>query len=226
MTGTAALYDPHADWYEEYVTSGGAREYSVRVADMIEDLLGPAPTDHARCLDVCCGTGVRATTITDLGWYPIGVDFSTGQLRHAANRLPVAAGDATALPVRAHSVDAAVCVLGHTDVEDYGAVVRDIARTLKPGGVFVHIGIHPCFCGYFADWSDRSRVILTPGYNEAVHSLEAWSPHGVRARIGAWHLPLAGLVDAVISAGLSISRLTENGPDELPDLLGIAATRT
>jgi len=226
MTGPAALYDPHADWYDEYVTAGGAREYSVRVADMIKDLLSSPKTHDARCLDVCCGTGVRAITISDLGWHPIGVDLSTGQLRHAANRLPVAAGDANALPIRTRSADAAVCVLGHTDVENYGAVVRDIARTLKPGGVFVHIGIHPCFCGYFADWSDRSRVVLTPGYNQAVHSFEAWSPHGVRARIGAWHLPLAGLVDAILAAGLSISRLTEIGPDELPDLLGIAATRT
>jgi ubiquinone/menaquinone biosynthesis C-methylase UbiE len=217
-----ALYDKYADWYEEFVTSGGARDYSARVATVLTDLLGPGP---GVCLDVCCGTGVRAATLKKLGWHPVGVDLSANQLRHATGRLPVANADATALPIATESVDAAICVLGHTDVPDYAAVVREAVRTLRPGGTFVHIGVHPCFCGYHADWSDRQRVLLTPGYNTPKRSYSTWSPDGVRARVGAWHLPLHGLITALLSAGLRITGLTEAGPEELPDLLGIAAIR-
>jgi len=215
-----ALYDKYADWYEEFVTSGGARDYSARVATVVTQLLGPG---HGVCLDVCCGTGVRAATVQGLGWHPIGVDLSPNQLGYAAKRLPVANGDATALPIATDSVDAAVCVLGHTDVPDYAAVVREAVRTLRPGGTFVHIGVHPCFCGYHADWSDRQRILLTPGYNTPTRSFTTWSPDGVRARVGAWHLPLGGLMTAILGAGLRITSLIEAGPAELPDLLGIAA---
>jgi ubiquinone/menaquinone biosynthesis C-methylase UbiE len=223
MAGTAARYDAHADWYEEYVTVGAATGHSARVAAMMPDLVG---TGAGRlCLDVCCGTGARISTLSGLGWRVVGVDISLGQLGHAVKRLPVAAADASALPVRDACVDAAVCVLSHTDVADYAALVREVARTLRPGGLFVHIGVHPCFCGHFADRADLTRVVLKPGYNAVAHSYDAWCPDGVRARVGAWHLPLAVLTEAILGAGLLLTRLVERGPDELVDLLGIAAVR-
>src|SRR5206468_7694060 len=97
------------------------------------------------------------------GGTPVGVDLSLRQLRHAAARLPVAAGDAARLPVADASVPAAVCLLAHTDVPDYPAVVREVARVLAPGGRFVHIGVHPCFAGAFADRSDPARIVVDSG---------------------------------------------------------------
>jgi SAM-dependent methyltransferase len=218
---TLARYDPYADWYEQYVSADGAANTS-RTQDLLTRLLGEGV--GGTCLDVCCGTGTYAATITRLGWRPVGVDLSTGQLRHAVRRLPVACAAAEALPVAGGSVDAAVCVRCHTDVPDYAAVVREVARTLRPGGRFVHVGLHPCFCGAFADRSDLSRIVLGPGYADTDLSFEAWSPHGVRARVGAWHMPLAGLVHAIVDAGLVLTNLVENGP-ETPDLLALAAVR-
>ncbi|WP_405430575.1 hypothetical protein [Micromonospora sp. NBC_00617] len=45
----------------------------------------------------------------DLGWTPVGVDLSGGQLRHARGRLPVARGDASTLPIADTSLPAAMC---------------------------------------------------------------------------------------------------------------------
>jgi hypothetical protein len=33
----------------------------------------------------------------------------------------------------------------HTDVEDFAAIVREVARCLRSGGRFIYLGVHPCF---------------------------------------------------------------------------------
>lgn len=215
---TSAAYDAHADWYERYV--GAHSTYVGRVQAMLSDLLGSGATT---CLDLCCGTGTHAGVLRELGWRPVGVDLSRGQLRYATGRLPVAAGDAARLPVRDGTVGAAVCVLAHTDLPDYAAVLRELARVLVPGGLFVHIGVHPCFVGAFADWSGWPRVRLDERYADRSHSYDAWCPSGVRARVGAWHLPLADLLNSVSAARLRIVRTAESGPGGVADLFGIAA---
>ncbi|MFI7488162.1 methyltransferase domain-containing protein [Micromonospora echinaurantiaca] len=218
---TVAAYDAYADWYEDYVTDTSA-DYMSRVRQRLGELLGTGP---GRLLDVCCGTGVHAAELRRLGWDPVGVDLSTGQLRHARGRLPVAVADAAALPVADAAVPAAVCVLAHTDVPDYAAVVAEVARVLSPGGRFVHLGVHPCFVGAFADRSDPARILIDGGYAERERSFWAWAPHGVRARVGAWHVPLADLLNAVTEAGLAVTRVVESGSGPVPDVFGLAAVK-
>lgn len=214
-----ATYDAIADWYEEYA-SGAANDYLDRVRRQLAELLGPGP---GRCLDLCCGTGAHAATLRRLGWRPVGVDLSGGQLRYARTRLPVARGDVTRLPVADASVPAVTCVLGHTDLPDYPAVVAEAARVLAPGGRFVHIGLHPCFTGAFADRSDPERIIIDGGYADRERSFRAWNPTGVRARVGAWHVPLADLLNAVTAAGLTLTRVQESGSGPVPDILAFRA---
>ncbi|SCG45951.1 class I SAM-dependent methyltransferase [Micromonospora coxensis] len=218
---TVAAYDAHADWYEQFATDTSA-DYMDRVRRQLAELLGDG---SGRCLDLCCGTGAHAAELRRLGWDPVGVDLSGGQLRHARARLPVARGEAAALPVADASLPAVVCVLAHTDVPDYRAVVAEAARVLAPGGCFVHVGVHPCFIGPFADRSDPERIVVDGGYAERERSFRAWSVHGVRSRVGAWHVPLAELLDAVTGAGLALTRTTESGSGPIPDLFALRATR-
>lgn len=217
---STAIYDAYADWYNEYMSPGDGA-YIQRVHATLAELLGPG---DGTCLDVCCGTGAHASALAALGWTPVGVDLSRGQLRHGVQRLPVALGDATALPVADRSVPAAVCVLASTDVPHYAAVLREVGRVLRPGGRFVHLGVHPCFCGAFADRSDPSRIVIDERYADRSYTFDAWNPNGVRARVGAWHVPLAELLNAVTGAGMRLVRLAEAGPD-VPDVLGLLAVR-
>jgi hypothetical protein len=43
--------------------------------------------------------------------------------------------------------------------------------------------------------------------------------------VGAWHIPLADLLNAVVSAGLRLERTVEIGPGGVPELFGFVAMR-
>jgi SAM-dependent methyltransferase len=217
----AAAYDAYADWYEGYI-SGDTADYTGRVNSVLRDLLGGG---SGVCLDLCCGTGARAWLLRELGWTPAGVDLSGGQLGYAVSRLPVALGDAAALPVAPGSVPAVVCVLAHTDMPDYAAALHEASRVLRSGGRFVHLGVHPCFTGAFADRSDPARIVIDDRYADRSRSFDAWCPAGVRARVGAWHVPLADLLNGVTAAGLRLVRTAEAGLGGVPDLFGLLAVK-
>lgn len=216
-----AAYDIYADWYEQYIT-GDAAGFSDLVNAMLGELLGAG---DGGCVDLCCGTGVRAGFLRELGWSPAGVDLSPAQLRYAAARLPVVVGTAARLPLGTRTVPAVVCVLAHTDMPDYAATLREVSRVLEPGGRFVHVGVHPCFTGAFADRGDPGRIVIDDRYADRSRSFDAWAPHGVRARVGAWHVPLADLLNGVTAAGLRLVRTAESGLGGIPDLFGLLAIK-
>ncbi|MCW2506769.1 MAG: Methyltransferase type 11 [Actinomycetia bacterium] len=217
-----ARYDPHADWYEGYVSDPGSEHYR-RVRGMAGELLGRG---SGRCLDVCCGTGIHAEQLRELGYSPTGVDVSAGQLGYARSRLPVAQGDAARLPFASGSMAAVSLIHAHTDLDDYPATVAEAARVLVPGGRLVLVGCHPCFIGAFADRGDPEKVVLTSGYDSPDWRYDGWNTTGVRARTGARQVPLAALVNAVLDAGLVLGAVREAGPPGgYPDLLGFRASK-
>lgn len=201
---TTAAYDDIADWYEtEFLAAEGD---PIGVNRLLRTLLGPG---SGTCLEIGCGTGVHAATVRELGRDPVGMDLSGGMLRHAAGRLPVARADAGRLPVRDASVPAVIAMMIHTDLPDYPRVLREAARVLRPGGVFVHVGVHPCFCGGFADRSDNAAVVIRPGYLDGSWTRHSWTDQGVRDKVGAVHLPLPRLLTAFVDAGLRLESFGE-----------------
>lgn len=154
---------------------------------------------------------MRAGRVRDLGWTPAGIDISAAMLRHARGRLPAARADAVRLPLRDRCLPAVIIVMAHTVMPAYPAVLAEAARVLQPGGLFVHIGVHPCFCGGFADRSDPAAVVIRPGYLDAHWTRASWTTSGVRDKVGATHLPLPSLMHAFLDAGLTPERLAEGG---------------
>jgi SAM-dependent methyltransferase len=207
-----AAYDQIADWYEsEFLgrPDAEAQDGNPRsLGGTLGDLLGEG---RGACLEIGCGTGVHAAQVRALGWTPMGVDLSAGMLRHARGRLPVARADAGYLPIADGSLPAVIAVMVHTDMPAYPAVLHEAARVLRPGGVFVHVGVHPCFCGGFADRSDRDAVVIRPGYLNGHWTTTSWTDQGVRAKVGATHLPLSDLMHAFLAAGLAFERFEEIG---------------
>jgi SAM-dependent methyltransferase len=223
----AAAYDDIADWYETEFLGGrsaGGRTRDgnpIDLAGVLGDLLGEG---HGICLEIGCGTGIHAARARELGWTPVGIDLSAGMLRHARGRLPLAQADAGRLPIRDGSLPAVTAMMVHTDMPAYPAVLREVTRVLRPGGVFVHVGLHPCFCGGFADRSDLDAVVIRPGYLDGHWTMASWTDQGVRAKVGATHRPLPELLHAFLKAGLALERFAESG-EPTPVVLAVRARK-
>lgn len=219
MPVPVATYDDIADWYEVHV--GIRQDDPLELGRVLRELLGPG---EGTCLEVGCGTGMHADRVRALGRTVVGVDLSAGMLRHGAGRLPAARADANRLPVRDASVPAVLSAMVHTDMPAYPDVLREVVRVLAPGGVFVHIGVHPCFCGGFADRHDESAIVIRSGYLDGHWTTESWTDQGLRDKVGTAHWPLAELLGMLTRAGLRLERFAEGG-GPTPTVLGVRAVK-
>ena len=218
-----ARYDAVADWYEtEFVQS----DLYAADREIVLRLIGEGP---GRLLDVGCGGAVHAPAYQEAGWQVTGVDISEGQLRFARERgVDVVQADAAALPFDDETFDAAVSTWLHTDVGDFSAVTREVARVLRPGAAFVYAGAHPCFVGPHSRFISAEGIPqLHPGYFRTGYYAEGpgISPTGLRAKVGATHLPLGGFLAAIIDAGLRLERFEEHERGDYPYMVALRARR-
>jgi SAM-dependent methyltransferase len=181
------------------------------------------------CIDAGCGTGVYLDAIASLGWSVIGVDLSVDQLRLAARRWPnVVQADVARMPFPRDCASRVVSVLTHTDVDDLGSFFREAGRVIVPGGKLVVLATHPCFVGPFVRMEDGADgvAIIHPGYwnRERVFAGPGIGD-GIRARVGAQHVPMSDFLNGVIAAGLQIEVVEELGDGTVPWLFALVASR-
>lgn len=133
-------------------------------------------------VDVGGGTGNYARALADEGWSPVVVDRNAGMLARAASKgLPVALGDASALPVADSSVDAVVFVSMLHHVPDWQEALAEARRVVRPNGVVAvmafareHVDVHwvlgylPATLDHFAGLHQTRAELLgaLPGATE------------------------------------------------------------
>ena len=220
-----ARYDGLADWYDAEI---GRLPITATAIDTMGKLLG---SGSGRCLDLACGTGVAMPIIAALGWRVFGVDVSDDQLRIArlrAAKLPaeILAADAASLPFDDASFEAVVSIFTHTDFDRPDAVIREVARVLRPGGRFIYVGTHPCFVSPYVERRAEEPHRLHPGYRRRGWTMAGPGfGHGIRPRVGVNHFPLTDLLQMIIDGGLRLTRIEEPGEDDYPLLIALVAER-
>lgn len=137
------------------------------------DLSGAHPGQRA--LDLACGTGDIARELAGHGATVVGLDITLRMLELARLRRPVqpvgwVAGDMTALPVPAASVDLVTTGYGLRNVPDLAAALAEIHRVLRPGGLL-------CSLDFNRPDSAFVRAVYL-GYLTVVGSVLGWVLHG------------------------------------------------
>lgn len=218
---TGARYDGIADWYDTEFQPAPLESETWRT---LSRLLGKGA---GALVDVGCGTGAYAAGLAELGWDVTGVDVSEDMLRRAkAKGVRTVHADATSLPFEDAAFDAAISIFTNTDVDDLAAVVREIARVLRPEARLVYLAVHPCFVGPHSVYDPEGGVpAFQPGwYRRVGRYTEApgiWRESGVRIRVGATHLPLGLFLQTFLDAGLALERVEEPAEREYPFGLGL-----
>ena len=149
-------FDAAADGYGDLVQSsiafsGQEHDYFIRrkaeaLLALAERLLGPPPT--LSCLDVGCGVGHTERQLGDAFGRLIGVEPSLDSVANAASAVPgvaFAGASGSQLPIATDAVDIAftVNVLHHVNPPDRPAVVAEMRRVVRPGGLVVAFEHNP-----------------------------------------------------------------------------------
>jgi len=221
---TTGRYDGQTEWYESFASGdvfSTARDFAVQ-------LLGKGP---GRCLDLGCGTGRAIPALARAGWSVVGTDVSVDQLAaardHAGDLARLVHADAHALPFADAEFDAVISILTHTDLDDVVGAFTETSRVLRAGGAFVYLGVHPCFASPFVERGELAAPILHPGYRSAGWQRLPADPTStkIRARVGINHLPLAGLLNAIVRSGFTITQVEEPGEADPPLFLAIKTAK-
>jgi ubiquinone/menaquinone biosynthesis C-methylase UbiE len=218
---TGARYDEVAEWYD--ATLSGDSPLASMPRKTALRLLG---SPSGRLVDIGCGGGSHTAAFAAAGWKTVGVDVSEAQLRLARERgCEVVLGRAESLPFDDGTFGAAVSLWTHTDIDDWPAAVREARRVVRPGGAFVYIGVHPCFVGPHSLFVEGKGVpeLHAGWYRRAGRYEEApgISPTGLRAKVGAVHLPLVDFLQSFLDAGFTLEQIEEPGARDYPTAIAL-----
>jgi SAM-dependent methyltransferase len=114
-------------------------------------------------LEFGCGGGQWSRWLAEMGARPVGLDLSWNQLRHAAGRrepsgprVPLVNADAERTPFAEASFDVVMCDHGAMTFADPYRTVPEVARVLRPAGLFAFSHASPI---HFVCWDDaKDRV--------------------------------------------------------------------
>jgi SAM-dependent methyltransferase len=191
----AAAGEPgRARAYAAWARTGADVSFGPVFAQLVE-LLPPPPR---RVLDVGCGEGRVGRELRRAGYSVEGVDVDAAMVELARPHHQALVADSAALPFPAAVFDAVVSVHTLMEIEDLDAAVREAARVLVSGGVFVAVVEHP-----FASARGTERYSDVGRY--------AWGVTyaGTDIGLGGIHRPLGRYVASLEQAGLALDTLRE-----------------
>jgi SAM-dependent methyltransferase len=134
--------------------------------DIPEDRVQALGAVHGlRVLEFGCGGCQSGIKVTERGADVTGLDLSFAQLRHGLTnfeetgvRFPLVQASGEAVPFRDGSFDLVFCDHGVMGFADPFLTVPEVARVLRPGGLFVFNGTTPWI---WVAWGDQDEELPT-----------------------------------------------------------------
>jgi len=201
-------------WWQAEFTDGADAEYIEQIIPIAaENLAG-----MGKVLDVGCGEGQIARVAVALPGVTsvTGIDPTRAQLAVAAARgggAAYAEADAARLPFPQGSFDAAVACLVFEHIDEMDAAISEVGRVLAPGGRFVFFLNHPLLQAPGSGWID-DRILDEQYWRIGPYLIEDKTLDEVDKDV--WipfiHRPLSRYVNALVAAGLLITRMEEPAP--------------
>jgi len=151
-------------------------------------------------LELGCGAAQWSTSLAKAGARPVGLDFSDRQLEHARRLMteagvdfPLLHASAEAVPLPDGSFDIVFCDYGAMTFADPYATVPEVARLLRPGGLFAFCGATPVVEMCYPEDSDHPGDRLLIDY------------------FGMWALRYEGYVEFMLPYGAWIRLFRAHG---------------
>lgn len=177
-------------------------------AELLGDVRG------ARALEVGCGSAPCSRWLAEHGARVVGLDVSAGMLRHARTAaaatgtvVPLVQAGAERLPFAEMSFDVACSAFGAVPfVADSMAVMREVARVLRPGGRWVFAVNHPVRWIFPDDPGPDGLTVVQPYFDRTpyVEIDDSGRPTYVEH-----HRTLGDRVREIAAAGLVLTDLVE-----------------
>jgi SAM-dependent methyltransferase len=209
-------WERHARWWQDGFSEGADPEYAEQILPLAAVHLAGA----RNVLDVGTGEGqvARLARAVAPEARVVGIDPAWAQLTVAAARAagPVYAhAAAVALPFPAASFDAVVVCLVFEHIEAMERAIAEVGRVLRAGGRFLFFMNHPLLQAPGSGWID-DQVLDPPEqyWRIGPYLVEDASLEEVDKGvfIPFVHRPLSRYVNAMIDAGLLVTRMEEPPP--------------
>lgn len=214
VTNTGEWDTETAGWWQREFTDGVDPEYTEQIIPLIAEEL----TGRQLIVDIGTGEGQVARVLQAAGATVVGVDPIAPQVREAAARGGgpcYVLAPADALPLSDSSVDGAVACLVFEHIDAIDEAIAEVARVLKPGGVFLFLLNHPLLQTPGSGWID-DQIIEPPEqyWRIGPYLPEAETVEEVQKDvfIRFLHRPLSRYVNTLAEHGLLIERMFEPAP--------------
>jgi SAM-dependent methyltransferase len=206
------------DYYAEHGTFLGDADFVWGPENLREEttrlLAGPDDLAGRAVLEVGCGAAQCSRWLLAQGARPVAFDLSGGQLAQGrvlnartGLAVPLVQADAQRLPFRDGSFDLACSAYGAVPfVADSAAVMREVARVLRPGGRWVFSTTHP-FRWCFLDDPGPAGLVVESSYFDRRAYVE--QDDAGRATYVEHHRTLGDRVREIVAAGLVLDDLVE-----------------
>ena len=167
-----------------------------------------------RVLEIGCGAAQCSRWLAAQGAQVVGLDLSGEQLAwsraidaRTGSRVPVVQADATDLPFADASFDLACSAYGAVPfVSDPAAVMAEVARVLRPGGIWAFSVTHPIRWA-FPDDPGPEGLTATRSYFDRRAYVE--HDRAGRATYVETHRTMGDRIRDVVSAGLDVVDVVE-----------------